>query len=70
MTAGEKLRSLREDRGMSVDDLAKTLGLTRQAVYNYEMDARVPRDEIKVQIANFFGVGIEEIFFTQRATIR
>lgn len=70
MTAGEKLKSLREDRGMSVDDLAKTLGLTRQAVYNYEMDARVPRDEIKVRIANFFGVGIEEIFFTQGATNR
>ena len=70
MTAGEKLKTLRENRGLSVDDLAKTLGLTRQAIYNYEMDARVPRDEIKIRIANFFDVGIEDIFFTQRATER
>ncbi len=70
MTAGEKLKTLRENRGLSVDELAKTLGLTRQAIYNYEMDARVPRDEIKIRIANFFDVGIEDIFFTQRATER
>ena len=33
---GQLLRRLREDRGMSLGDLAKILGVTRRTVYEYE----------------------------------
>lgn len=29
----------------------------------YERDERVPRDEVKVRISNFFGVSVQELFF-------
>lgn len=63
MTIGAKLKRLREEKGVSIEKMAKTLGLTNQAIYNYENNVRVPRDEIKIQIANYFNKSVEEIFF-------
>lgn len=68
MTIGDKLKFLREEKGLSVEELAKELDLTRQAVYNYENNMRVPRDEIKVKIAKYFKRSVEEIFFDPIAT--
>lgn len=68
MTIGDKLKFLREEKGLSVEELAKELDLTRQAVYNYENNMRVPRDEIKVKIAKYFKRSVEEIFFDTIAT--
>ncbi len=68
MTIGEKLKCLREEKGISVDEMAKELDLTRQAVYNYESNSRIPRDEIKVKIAQYFKKSVEEIFFDTKAT--
>ncbi|WP_148678167.1 helix-turn-helix domain-containing protein [Vulcanisaeta distributa] len=36
---GQLLRRLREDRGMSLGDLAKILGVTRRTVYEYERES-------------------------------
>lgn len=63
MTIGAKLKRLREEKGVSIEKMAKTLGLTNQAIYNYENNVRVPRDEIKIQIASYFNKTVEEIFF-------
>lgn len=63
MTIGAKLKRLREEKGVSIEKMAKTLGLTNQAIYNYENNVRVPRDEIKIQIASYFNKSVEEIFF-------
>lgn len=68
MTIGEKLKLLREEKGISVDEMAKELDLTRQAIYNYENNSRIPRDEIKVKIAKYFKKSVEEIFFELEAT--
>lgn len=68
MTIGEKLKCLREEKGISVDEMAKELDLTRQAVYNYENNSRIPRDEIKIKIAQYFKKSVEEIFFDTKAT--
>lgn len=67
MTIGEKLKALREERSLTLDDVAQDLKLTRQAIYNYESDTRIPRDEIKVNLCQYYGVGVEEIFFDQKS---
>lgn len=69
MTVGEKLKKIREEKGLSVDDVAQDLDLTRQAIYNYEADMRIPRDEIKIKLANYYKKSIEEIFFNQKSNI-
>ena len=58
---GERLRALRGD--MSREEVALMLGVTAQAVYNYETGVRVPTDELKTKIAEFFGKTVQEIFF-------
>lgn len=68
MSLGEKLKLLREEKGISVDEMATELDLTRQAIYNYENNIRIPRDEIKVKIAKYYNKSVGEIFFDTRAT--
>ena len=58
---GERLRTLRGTK--SLDDVASGTGLTRQAIFMYETEQRIPRDENKVALADFFGKTVQEIFF-------
>lgn len=43
--------------------VAKDLGISVSALAMYETGARIPRDEIKKKIAQYYGVSVEEIFF-------
>jgi len=63
VTIGEKLKQLRGEK--SLDEIAAALGISKQAVSNYENDTRIPRDEIKLKIARYFEKTVEEIFFTE-----
>lgn len=60
---GSRIKTLRTDHKMTQAELAKQLGITRQAVCNYETGDSVPSDEIKVAIARLFKTSIESIFF-------
>ena len=62
LTIGEKLKMLRGKK--SQKEVAKDLKITQSALGNYETDLRVPRDEVKIRIANYYGVSVEEIFFS------
>lgn len=62
MTIGEKLKKLRGKK--SQKEVAKDLKITQSALGNYETDLRIPRDEVKMRIANYYGVSVEEIFFS------
>ncbi len=55
------LRKLRGNK--TQEEIAKELGLTKSAWANYERGIRVPRDEVKIKIAKFFGKSVQEIFF-------
>lgn len=59
--SGEKLKKLRGDKTQS--EIAKEVGVTTSAWAMYERGERVPRDEIKVKIANFFDKTVQELFF-------
>lgn len=61
-TSGEVLRGLRAEK--SLDEVATSIGVSKQAISNYENDIRTPRDEIKVRLAEYFGKTVQEIFFT------
>ena len=60
---GETLRILRGSR--SQDKMARELGITKSSWAMYERNERIPRDEIKVRIAEYFGKTVQEIFFTR-----
>lgn len=46
------------------EEVAKAVGVSLSAMAMYETGARIPRDETKKRIAKYFGVTVEEIFFT------
>lgn len=64
---GAKLKSLRGDR--SADEVARAVGISRSAVGMYENEERIPRDDIKIRLAEYFGVTVQAIFFEPSATI-
>ena len=61
MSFGEKLKKLRGDR--TLEQMASEVGVTTSAWAMYEKNERTPRDEIKIRIAKFFGLTVQELFF-------
>lgn len=61
MSFGEKLRELRGEK--SQEAIAQEIGVTKSAWAMYERNERVPRDEVKLRIANHFNKSVQEIFF-------
>lgn len=57
-----KLRRLRGKR--SFDEAAAGIGITPRALKSYERGERVPRDDIKIKIAQYYGKSVKYIFFT------
>ncbi|MGB4588992.1 MAG: helix-turn-helix transcriptional regulator [Clostridiaceae bacterium] len=58
---GNKLIELRRD--ISRETVANDLGISVSALAMYEQGNRVPRDEIKIKIAQYYGKTVQEIFF-------
>lgn len=58
--------TLRELRGnLPRLTVANACGISVSALTMYETGQRVPRDEIKVKLARFYGEAVETIFFKQ-----
>ncbi|MEE8680990.1 MAG: helix-turn-helix transcriptional regulator [Olsenella sp.] len=61
MEIGEKIRKLRTDAGMTQDDLASRLGVTRTAVSKWETGKGWPGVDSLKLIADEFGVTIDAL---------
>ena len=61
MTTGEKLRELRGERSQA--EVAKAVFVSDSAMSAYEQDNRIPRDDVKVRIAKYYGCTVQDIFF-------
>lgn len=59
MTFSEKLIILRKKKGMSQEQLAELLGVSRQSVSKWEAQQALPETTKIIIIANFFGVSID-----------
>jgi putative transcriptional regulator len=59
---GQKLIKLRGTK--SREQVAVDLGISYSAVVSYELGERIPRDEIKIKIAKYYGVDVGELFFS------
>lgn len=63
MDIGKKLVELRGEK--SQETVAKAVGISVSAIGMYEKGNRIPRDEIKIKLAKYFGKSVQEIFFTE-----
>lgn len=56
MTFGEKLKAYREEKDMTLEDLAQLLGTTKQVLSRYERGERTPKITTARAYANAMGV--------------
>ena len=64
MKAPEKLKKLRTEKGESRQDTADAIGVSASSICQYELGDKTPRDEVKVKLAEHFGVSVQDLFFT------
>ena len=58
---GKRLIKLRGKK--TQDEVSREIGITSQALSNYEQGIRIPRDNIKKRIASYYGQSVQKIFF-------
>ena len=58
----ENLRRLRGTKSLA--SVAGEVGVTPSALSNYEAGIRVPRDEVKKALADYYGETVDAIFFS------
>ncbi|MGI6751117.1 MAG: helix-turn-helix transcriptional regulator [Anaerovoracaceae bacterium] len=59
----KRLTKLRGAKGQA--EVAKSVGISTSALSMYECGERIPRDEIKKKLAQYYKVSIEELFFNE-----
>ncbi len=61
MTIGQRIAQLRKAKGLSQEDLAERVGVSRQAVSKWELDQATPDAEKIVSLAAALGVTTEQV---------
>lgn len=56
MTFGEKLQKLRKAQGLSQEELAGRLSVTRQTISKWELDQSTPELALLAQLSDIFGI--------------
>ncbi len=60
-TIGKQIRLLRKQSGMTQEDLAKELNVTRQALSNWERDVNSPDLGTLKRICSLFGIHMDDL---------
>jgi len=63
---GGTLKGLREKRGETMEELSNAINVSPSAIAMYESGRRIPRDEIKIKIAEHFSRTVESIFYQKK----
>lgn len=65
---GNKLKAVRESKGLSISRLSEMSGVSRQTIYNLESDeAYLASSRTLIKLANALGESLEDVFFTLKA---
>lgn len=58
---GDKIKELRKAHGISQEQFANIMGLTRSTIYKYERNERMPDLGTITRMAEYFGVSLDYI---------
>jgi transcriptional regulator with XRE-family HTH domain len=61
MEFNEKLRKLRKEKGLSQEELADIIGVSRQALSKWESGSSYPEMEKLIALSGLFGVTIDSL---------
>lgn len=59
---GKRLVELRG--GRTQKEVGDAVGVEAMAISYYERGIRIPRDEVKIKLAKYYGVTVESLFYT------
>ncbi len=59
---GERLRKLRGVRELKI--VAEAVGISISALAMYESGERIPRDDVKIALADYYKTTVQSLFFT------
>ena len=59
----DSIKKLRKEKGMTQDELAEKLNVTRQAVSNWEQGKNQPDIETLTRMAEIFDVSVEQLIY-------
>lgn len=62
MGLASRIKQLREGAGLTQLELAKILQVSNSTLSQYESGARVPSDEMKATIADYFNVSLDYLY--------
>lgn len=65
MTLGQKIYELRTGQGMTQEELAEQMGVSRQSVSKWESDSATPELEKIKLLSKLFGVSLQELLSEQ-----
>jgi transcriptional regulator with XRE-family HTH domain len=60
-TLGQRIRELREERDLSLRELAKKLGVSAAFLSDVELDRRHPSDRVLVKVAQLLNTSVDEL---------
>lgn len=63
---GQRLREKRGYKPRRV--VSEETGITERALTSYELGERIPKDNVKIQLAEYFGTTVEALFFANSTT--
>ena len=63
---GNTLKDLRKRSKETAEAVARAIDISQSALGMYENGKRIPRDEIKIRIAEHYCVPVESIFFPKQ----
>ena len=66
MTTGQKIQALRKGRGLTQEQLAARLGVSRQAVSRWELDETLPDTQNLLPLMEALGVSIDTLLDSAR----
>ena len=61
MSIGSKIKSLRNSKGMSQNDLAEAIGVSRQAITKWETDSGVPEIDNLIAISDTLEIDVDSL---------
>ena len=64
---GKVLIDLRGEK--TREKVANDIGISQSALGMYELELRVPRDDIKIKLADYYGKSVQDIFFTHQCHV-
>ena len=59
----ENLKALRKKSGKTQAEMAEIINVSMSSYSQYEAGLKVPRDDVKVRIAEYFNKTVQSIFF-------